>query len=123
MLSPCPLVECRLTMALRKILRADAARDATGLSRPAMYRAIADGTFPQSVMIGPRTPAFYEDEIAEWLASRPRGPDSVHGRRLRRARDQRAHLAPAAPVDHEVETITGAPSARRRTPDRKRGAA
>lgn len=72
-------------MALRKTLRFPDVIDATGMKRATVYREIAAGRFPEPVRLGPNTVAFYEDEIAEWLSTRPRGTDSVRGRRLRRA--------------------------------------
>lgn len=71
-------------MALRRTLRTDQVLEITGLKRTSMYRGIAAGTFPEPIRLGPRTIAFYEDEIADWQASRARGTDSARGRRLRR---------------------------------------
>jgi prophage regulatory protein len=34
---------------------------------------LRDPTFPQRIVAGPRSIAFYEDEIEEWMANRQRG--------------------------------------------------
>lgn len=41
----------------------------TGLSRPTIYRRMAVGQFPQRVPLGGNSVAWYEGQIAEWLAN------------------------------------------------------
>lgn len=52
-----------------KLLRLEAVKELTGLSRSAIY---ADTEFPKSVKIGPRAVAWVEQEIADWIAARIR---------------------------------------------------
>lgn len=42
----------------------------TALSRSAIYRAIAAGTFPAPVKLGERASAWNAAEVANWIASR-----------------------------------------------------
>jgi prophage regulatory protein len=39
----------------------------TGLTRTAIYRRIADGTFPKQVPLGPATVAWRESELEAWM--------------------------------------------------------
>ena len=43
-----------------------------GLGRSAIYEAIKAGTFPRPIKLGERAVGFIEDEVEEWLKSRPR---------------------------------------------------
>lgn len=52
---------------MAKLLRLEAVREITGLSRSAIY---ADHTFPQQVKIGERAVAWVESEVIEWVNSR-----------------------------------------------------
>ncbi|WP_205481558.1 helix-turn-helix transcriptional regulator [Sphingomonas arenae] len=52
---------------MSKLLRIDAVKQMTGLSRSAIY---ADPEFPKSVKIGQRTVAWVEAEIAAWIEAR-----------------------------------------------------
>jgi predicted DNA-binding transcriptional regulator AlpA len=42
-------------------------------SWPQLGRMIRDEAFPRGKMLGPNTRAWSEQEIADWLASRPEG--------------------------------------------------
>lgn len=42
----------------------------TALANSTLYRLMKDGTFPQSVQIGPRSVAWVEDEIDQWIQQR-----------------------------------------------------
>ena len=44
----------------------------TGLSRSTVYRKKRVGTFPESVQLGERVVAWWEAEVREWMASRPK---------------------------------------------------
>jgi prophage regulatory protein len=50
-----------------RLLRLDAVKEITGLSRSTIY---ADPSFPKSVKIGERAVAWVEDEIREWVEAR-----------------------------------------------------
>ncbi|MDC9622482.1 AlpA family transcriptional regulator [Xenorhabdus sp. XENO-7] len=45
----------------------------TGYSKAWIYKLISDGTFPKQVKIGPRSVAFIESEIDDWIAQRIAG--------------------------------------------------
>ncbi|MGJ0627265.1 helix-turn-helix transcriptional regulator [Xenorhabdus bovienii] len=42
----------------------------TGYSKAWIYKLISDGEFPQQVKIGPRSIAFIEAELDDWIAQR-----------------------------------------------------
>ena len=50
-----------------RLLRLQAVRELTGLSRSTIY---ADPEFPKPVKIGPRAVAWVEQEIKEWIVAR-----------------------------------------------------
>lgn len=52
---------------MSRLLRLDAVKEITGLSRSTIY---ADPTFPRPVKIGERAVAWVEDEIREWVDAR-----------------------------------------------------
>ncbi len=55
---------------LKKYLRLHSVLDLTGLSRSAVYQAIADGRFPRQYALGARSVGWDEAEISNWLAGR-----------------------------------------------------
>ena len=54
------------------LLRLPAVLARTGLGRSALYASMAVGRFPQPLQIGARAVAWVEDEIEEWIRTRPR---------------------------------------------------
>ena len=59
---------------MRKILSPVATRAAVGNpDRKTIYNWVRQDLFPEPVQIGPHKIGWYEDEIEEWLESRPRG--------------------------------------------------
>ena len=49
----------------------------TSLSRSTIYQAIIDGRFPKPLKTGARGVAWLEQEVLDWIATRPRtGPTS-----------------------------------------------
>jgi prophage regulatory protein len=50
-----------------RLLRLDAVKELTGLSRSTIY---ADPDFPKPVKIGVRAVAWVEQEISDWIAER-----------------------------------------------------
>lgn len=44
----------------------------TSLSRTSVWRGVREGWFPSPVSVSPGRIAWFEDEIDEWLQSRPR---------------------------------------------------
>ncbi len=60
-------------MPSRKIIRGyKRCSEATGKSRITIWRDVKAGTFPAPIELGPNSVGWYEDEINDWLASRPR---------------------------------------------------
>ena len=49
-----------------------AVEEKSGKSRQQIWRDIRAGTFPAPMELGPNSVGWFEDEIDEWLASRPR---------------------------------------------------
>ena len=58
--------------APRKIIRPKALSKRIKKSRVQIWRDVCAGTFPPPIQLGPNSIGWYEDEIADWLASRPR---------------------------------------------------
>lgn len=52
---------------MKKLLRLQAVKEITGLSRSSIY---ADPSFPKSVKIGERAVAWVEDEVLAWVNER-----------------------------------------------------
>lgn len=42
----------------------------TGLSRPTIYRLVADGEFPRQFALTKRCVGWWESDVAKWLQSR-----------------------------------------------------
>jgi prophage regulatory protein len=61
-------------MAIRKIIREEVVEASSGLSRTTRWRKSRDpdDDFPPPVILGPNSVGWYEDEIEDWLARRPR---------------------------------------------------
>jgi len=55
---------------LRSFLRLPAVSKATTLSRSAVYREMAKGSFPKPIRLGPNSVAWDSDDIAAWQAER-----------------------------------------------------
>ena len=51
---------------LREVMRI------TSLSRSTIYQAITDGRFPKPLRTGARGVAWVEQEVLDWIATRPR---------------------------------------------------
>jgi len=57
----------------RKIIRGWAgAERKTETTRVTLWRGVRAGTFPAPMELGPNSIGWFEDELDEWLASRPR---------------------------------------------------
>ena len=52
------------------ILRRRAVEARTGLSRSSIYEAIAVGTFPKPIRLGPRAVGWLSSEVDDWLQGR-----------------------------------------------------
>jgi len=58
-----------------KILRKPEVVDLVGLSYTTLWRMEKSGDFPGRVVLGPRSMGWFQDEILDWLDSRPRFSD------------------------------------------------
>ena len=81
----------------RKILRRLAVCEKVGLSPVQVWRKANDpeDDFPAAVSLGPNATGWFEDELDDWLESRPRG-----------CGQQKPHLAP-----HYKRGVKGEPDA------------
>ncbi|EKT4476603.1 phage transcriptional regulator AlpA [Pseudomonas putida TRO1] len=51
----------------------------TGMGRNTVYTRIKEGTFPKQVKIGPKSVAWRQSDITQWMASlNPSDDQSVH---------------------------------------------
>ena len=67
---------------IRRVLRLKDVKEATGLSRSSIYALRKRGFLPPSVRIGPKAVGWFEDEVLDYLKSRPRvGADRATNRR------------------------------------------
>jgi len=57
---------------LGRIIRLREVASRIGLSRSTIYQKIASGDFPAPVDLGGRRVGWWECEVDEWIASRPR---------------------------------------------------
>lgn len=57
---------------MERILRATEVLKVVGFSRATLWRRVRAGEFPAPVSLGPRAVGWYQREVDEWLASRPR---------------------------------------------------
>ncbi len=60
------------TNPIERILRLPEVKTLTGLSRSSIYAYIKAGNFPKNLSLGERSVGWYESEVMEWIASRPR---------------------------------------------------
>ena len=65
----------------RRVLRLQDVKEATGLSRSSIYALQQRGIFPQSIRIGPKATGWYEDEVQNYIETRPRTGDDQTGKR------------------------------------------
>ena len=58
----------------RKVIRRKSVKEKSGLSYPQIWRKSTDpdDDFPMAVRLGPSAIGWFENEIDEWVASRPR---------------------------------------------------
>ncbi len=57
-------------MAVERHLRCCTVQEVTGLSRSTIYALISKGDFPRPVKLTPKTVAWPESKVAEWLEER-----------------------------------------------------
>ena len=56
----------------RRVIRLKEVMGQTGLSRSTIFALQKQGVFPQSIKIGPKASAWYEDEVQHYIQTRPR---------------------------------------------------
>ena len=59
-----------------RVIRRKEAERKTGYTYKHLLNLEKAGKFPQRVQLGPNAVGWYEDEIDEWLAQRPRALDA-----------------------------------------------
>lgn len=57
---------------MSRLLRQEEVERRTGLSRTTIWRRERAGRFPRRVKLGDNSVAWREEEIEDWIASRPR---------------------------------------------------
>lgn len=66
-------------LEIDRLLRLPAVLQITGMGRNTVYTRIKEGTFPKQVKIGPKSVAWRQSEINQWMASlNPSSDQSVH---------------------------------------------
>lgn len=65
-------------MDTNRLIRLPEVIGMTGLSRSAIYRRIANGTFPSQIHLGSRTSAWSQREVAAWVDQQL----AAHGREV-----------------------------------------
>ena len=55
-----------------RVLRLDEVVARVGLSKSTVWRYIGEGHFPPPIKLGPRATGWIEQEIEDWISSRPR---------------------------------------------------
>ena len=58
---------------MMNVLRIHELLQTTGLSRTTVWRLEQQGRFPLRIRLGQKSVGWREDEVLEWIASRPRG--------------------------------------------------
>ena len=58
-----------------RILREPEVREKIGLSHVTIWRAVRANRFPAPIKLGENSIGWIEDEVDEWIASRPRVSD------------------------------------------------
>ena len=74
----------------RSIIRLPRVKAKSGLCRTGIYDGMAEGTFPQSVPLGPRAVGWIEDEVDEWVEARIAARDRAKNKEERIAESARA---------------------------------
>lgn len=60
----------RTTPPVHSILRLQAVKQRTGLSRSSIYQHMKAGTFPRRLSLGPRSVGWLEADINAWIEAR-----------------------------------------------------
>ena len=65
----------------RRVLRLKQVQAQTGLSRSTIFALQQRGIFSQSIKIGPKATGWYEDEVQNYIETRPRTGGDRTGKR------------------------------------------
>ena len=65
----------------RRVLRLKDVKKATGLSRSSIHALQQQGIFPQSIRVEPKATGWYEDEVHNYIETRPRTRGDRSGKR------------------------------------------
>ena len=93
----------------RRIMRVLELLSKTGMSRTSIWRAVRAGSFPAPIQLGQNMVGWFEDEIDEYLATRPRVPYAPAENKLAELCEVSEH----APLGHNRPEADATP--RRRT--------
>ena len=58
-----------MTLERQKIIKLPRVKEITTLSRPTIYRRMAEGKFPKQIKLSERASAWVEQEVLDWLDS------------------------------------------------------
>jgi predicted DNA-binding transcriptional regulator AlpA len=100
------MVQESITPGRRLIKGHKGLRQKNGRSRSQNWRDVRDGKLPAPIEIGPNSVAWFEDEIDEWLASRPR-------------QTYRATVDPASSATDGSAAAAAEPALDRQLPDQR----
>ncbi|PTV65629.1 AlpA family transcriptional regulator [Pseudomonas putida] len=67
-----------ISAATDRFMRLHEVMAVTGLGRNTIYTRMREGTFPRQVHLGPRSFAWLQSSISEWMTSIAAGTSSVH---------------------------------------------
>ncbi len=65
----------------KRVLRLEDVKEATGLSRSSTYALRQRAIFPRSIKTGPKATGWYEDEVRNYIETRPCTGENRPGRR------------------------------------------
>ena len=65
-----------------RLLRLQDVIEITGLSRASIYRYEARGEFPKRRQVGPNTVRWLDEDLLEWMKSRPPATETVDAANL-----------------------------------------
>lgn len=88
-----------------RFIRIAEVKEITGKSRSAIYADMADGTFPQSILIGARSVAWAESDIAAWVKAKIDTANQISKMKMAATQEVLAKQAAALKAKQESEAI------------------
>lgn len=70
-------------MSALRFIRMFEVKERTGLSKTAIYRRMAEGTFPSPIQLGKRAVAWRSDQLDEWITAQIEAAGQVAPESLR----------------------------------------